>query len=693
MEGVSVCGLIASPLQSAICWKGKDMLKQLSRLERTRSIIIVGFAVLMAVSLIVFYAPGRNSSNLDPAKNTAVVAKVSGEEITVADVARLRDNYMQMFGGRVSMTQLGGYKRFVDGLVRDRVVAQEASRLGLAASDQEVADKIRKQFSDASGQFIGMDRYRQSVTARYGDVEAFERTVRDEIAQEKLKAFVTAAIKVSDKEVQDEFQRTHTDFDVSYAIISADKLAEKLQPGDDELRTYYDQHKDDFKINVPQKKIRYLYVDQAKVGDKLQISDQELREEFDKLSPENKQAGVKVQQIMLKVARKDLDAQVEQKAKDLIAKARAASPEASEKVFADLARGNSEDPATAKGGGYLPRPYRKNPNKVDGLLDRTIDMQVGEISDIPTRYAGNWYILRRGDSVPKTFAEAKPELLASLRNRKGYVAAAKLAERAETRLKETKDPQKVAQELAGEASMSSAEMVKETPFIKPGDDVPNIGSSQQFEAVVAPLNNANDVGSRTGVKGGFAIPMLVEKKEPRIPPFEELKTDVSKVVRAQRAKEQLEQKAKEFASSLGSAGDLKAAAEKAGFEAANEEGYKIGGPLGKAGTSPALNEALYGLKANEVTRTPIKIGDTFVVAGLTARRDAKLEDFAKQRTELTQSALSAKQNEVYEDYISAVQQRMKQDGKIKVYSDVLTALEESEPDVAPAPPNQFPIPQ
>ena len=139
----SVCALIGSPLQSAICWKGKVMLKQLSRLERTRSIIIVGFAVLMAVSLIVFYAPGRNSSNLDPAKNTSVVASVNGEEITVADVARLRDNYMQMFGGRISMAQLGGYKRFVDGLVRDRVVAQEAARLGLGASDQEVAQILK----------------------------------------------------------------------------------------------------------------------------------------------------------------------------------------------------------------------------------------------------------------------------------------------------------------------------------------------------------------------------------------------------------------------------------------------------------------------------------------------------------------------------------------------------------------------
>ena len=67
-------------------------------------------------------------------------------------------------------------------------------------------------------------------------------------------------------------------------------------------------------------------------------------------------------------------------------------------------------------------------------------------------------------------------------------------------------------------------MVKETPYIKPGDDVPDIGSNQQFEQVVAPLNNPNDVGERTGVKGGFAIPMLVDKKEPRIPDFDEVKT-------------------------------------------------------------------------------------------------------------------------------------------------------------------------
>src|SRR5215510_2617570 len=152
---------------------------------------------------------------------------------------------------------------------------------------------------------------------------------------------------------------------------------------------------------------------------------------------------------------------------------------ADEAAFSEAAKGNSEDPTTAPNGGFLDKPFKKDPNKVNDLYDRLADMQPGQMSDIPIRYHGNFYILRRGDTVTKTFAEAKPELLVSLRNRRGYGAAFQVAQKAKTRLQETKDLQKVAQELAGEANMSPAEMVRETPFIKPGDDVPDIGSNQQ----------------------------------------------------------------------------------------------------------------------------------------------------------------------------------------------------------------------
>lgn len=658
------------------------MLKQLGRLERSKSIIIIGFAVLMAVSLVIFYAPGRTASNIDPLRNTNVVAKVGSDTITVADLAMVRENYKQMFQGRISLAQLGGNERFLDSLISKHVISQEAQRLGLGASDAELADKIRKQFVDASGQFVGFDRYKESVTSRFGNIEKFENDMRDEIAQEKLRAFVSASVNVSDAEVEAEYKKRNSSFNVQYIVVSPEKLAEKIQPSDQELRAYFDAHQIDYRYQEPQKKVRYIYINTEKVGAKLQFPDKDIKAEFDLLKPPYNEAGVKVQQILLKVARKDLDAQVEQKAKDIIAKLRGPDGKTSEQAFAEAAKGQSEDPATATAGGFLAKPFKKTPNKVDGLYDRVVDMTPGDISDIPIRYNGNWYILRRGEAVPKTYEQAKPELLVSLRNRRSYQAAFQVAKKAHEKLQQTKDPQKVAQDIAAEANMSPGEMVKETAYVKPGDEIPDIGSNQDFERAIAPLNNKDDVGEATGVKSGFAIPILVDKKDPRLPDFEEVKSKVADAVKKQKSNEQLEQKAKDLAASLSAADGIKAAGEKEGFEAGSEDDFKLGSALGKAGTSTTLDDAIYALKSGEIDKTPIKVDANWVIVGVTKKVDADMAKFEGEKSTLKNTLISDRQNQVFEDYIAGVQQRMKQEGKITIYKDVMAVLEEDEEPAA-----------
>ena len=218
---------------------------------------------------------------------------------------------------------------------------------------------------------------------------------------------------------------------------------------------------------MPQKKIRYVFLDQNKAGAKVQVSDDELREEFQNVKPEFKSAGVKVQQIVLRVAREDLDADVQKKANDLVAKARGQAGTVTEEAFAELAKGNSEDAATAKNGGRVAGLVKKSTTNPDDPFQKTLDMQPGQVTD-PIKYKNAYYILRRGDSVPKTFEMAKPELLVSARNNRGYKIAQGIAQKAQDRLKETKDPQKVAQELAAEANMSPADMVRETPIRQTG---------------------------------------------------------------------------------------------------------------------------------------------------------------------------------------------------------------------------------
>ena len=657
------------------------MLKQLGRLERTRNIVILGFAVLMAVSLIVFYAPGRSAGSIDPSRNTELVAKVGSNSITVADLTRERQSYAR-FGPQM-MAQFGN-RAVLEGLINKYVILAEAERLGLSASNAEVSDKIRKDYTDSSGKF-DLEKYKKSVSETYGDVATFENDQRAIMSQRKLQAFLAASVNVSEEEIEEEYRRRNTSFDVSYISLTADKLAAKLQPTDEEMRSYFESHKEDYRFHEAQRKVRYIFVQTDKAGSKLQISEADLKEEYNKLDPKYKEAGIKIQQILLKVARKDLDQQVEQKAKDLIAKLRGPDGKGSEQAFGEAARGQSEDPTTARNNGFLLKPFKQNKNKVDGLYDRAVDMQPGDVSDIPIRYGGNWYILRRGDSVPKTYEEAKPELLTSLRNRRGYGIAFQLAQKIKARLTETKDPQKVAQEFAAGANMTPAEMVRETAYLKTGDDVPNVGVNQQFESTIAALNNLNDVGEIAGIKDGFGIPMLLDKKEPRIPEFDEVKTKVSETLKQQRAKEQLEQKAKDLIASLSGPGDLKAAGEREGFDSGLEEGYRRESTLGKAGSSEVLDDAIYNLKEGEVSKTPIKVDDKWVILGLVKRDNANMAAFGSDRDRIKQTMLRDRQTQVFQDFITAAQERMKREGKITIYDKVLTRLDATEPAAQPLP--------
>src|SRR5688500_3256130 len=160
------------------------MLKQLSRMDRTRRYLVMGFVFLMVVGLIVLYGAGR-SGNVAATQNAEVVARGRGGGVTAGDLAQVAENYRQMFGGRVSIAQLGGNKTLLEGLIRSRIINQEAERLGLGASDGEVRDKIVKQFTDASGQFVGLDRYKELVAARYGDLGTFEQELRNDIARDR----------------------------------------------------------------------------------------------------------------------------------------------------------------------------------------------------------------------------------------------------------------------------------------------------------------------------------------------------------------------------------------------------------------------------------------------------------------------------------------------------------------------------
>src|SRR6185369_5666473 len=264
------------------------MLKQLSKFERTSKVLILGFVAIMAVSLVLFFRPGGSSSAIEPAKSSEVVATVGGDDITLGEFATQKQNLQMQFsrfGGQVSLMQMGfSDDKILDGLIQRKIAVQEARRLGLEGSPAEVNDRIRKTFSDAAGKLTLVDSSGKLDMAKYeqrvGDIAAFERGIAEDIAREKLEAFVGASVRVSEEDLQADFKKKNTTFDLTYVLVSPSKVADKIQPTEDELKDYFDKHKTDYNILVPQKKIRYVFIDQDKSGQKLQIADKELHDEY-----------------------------------------------------------------------------------------------------------------------------------------------------------------------------------------------------------------------------------------------------------------------------------------------------------------------------------------------------------------------------------------------------------------------------
>lgn len=663
------------------------MLKQLSRLEKTRNSIILVFVVLMALSLVLFYAPARNNQRDEVlTRSQETVATVGGDTITLGDVATRQENvakqYAQFGGGSFTPP----VKSILDGEISNSLVRQEAQRLGLVASDVEVANSIREQLKAGGLDPKDNAAYRRVIVENFGSVEKFEQSERDRLTQGKLSAYLTGGAQVSENDVVDQFKRQNTSFDLVYVPVTTASVSATLKPSDDELRRFFESNKQPYYISTQQKKIRYLFINQAKVGEKLDIPEADLRAEYDALPADKKQKGVEVQQIVLKIGDPKNEAAVAEKANNFVQQARKDGGKASEQAFGDLARGNSQDQATATNGGKLRSLVRENPNNPTDPYQQVLDLEPGQVTD-PIKFGSNYYILRRGESVPKSFEDAKPELLVSLRNRRAYKAAADLAQRAAERLKAEKDVAKVAAEFAPQANMNASEMTRETGFIKPGDDVPNIGVAPQFEQGIEPLKEVGQVGERTPIKDGFAVPVLLETREPRDADFDEVKDRVAAAYKLDQAKAKLEQIANDIAANANSPEALRAAATKYGLKAADSKAYKTGAPLGDpaaGANSAAIGDAVFNLKSGETTKTPIKSGDDYYVVAAVARTEASMDEFAKQRDSLVETALSTEQNQIFSDYLSNLRQKAEKDGRLKIYQEALAKLDRT----AAAPANQ-----
>ena len=639
------------------------MLKFLSGRHRSRNLFLIFFVFLMTVSLIGLFSAGVSGG---PAKlfgskggNDSTIARVGSYDVTLKEFKDTLNGFSRQISqgqGRSGMQSLTATyalygQQVLDGLIREKLIRYEADRLNLNATDEEVESRLKQAFNP----WPGPEQYREMITQRGMTPVQFESSLRANIAAEHLRSYVTAAVQVSPQEVEDDYRRTNTKYTVRWVEVNPDTLKAKVTFTDADLRAYFDAHKDDFKVTTEQRRARYIFIDSAKAGEAVQVSDEELKDAF---NPESDLKAVRVSQIVLDV------------------------PKAADKKPAANANTNAGD--------NTPDPEEAVRKKAQELADRAkgANGQPGEdFAKLAREKGDKYYVFKATELRNASFEEAKPALLRDARARKGYSEAVNIANQAAQRFKETKDAQAVVNEINQQRGVQVAS-VRETPFFTQSDTPAELSDLPALASAIFELQNTGDVGDSVNVKDGFAVPQYVERRDPHDPTFEEAKAKVEQRYRDDRAQQLAEQQARQIGQAK-TLDEMNQIATSLGLRPDERQNVGESDSIGPM-TTEAGRASVYRLGVGQITTEPLKTeSGHYMVIGMKERKDADMgEAFQKEKKSIEQRLLDEKRNVVFSTYLAELQQKLKADGKIKVYQDriddAMDALA-AQPGTAPEP--------
>src|SRR5436190_357266 len=465
--------------------------------------------------------------------------------------------YRQSYGANVDerlLKQRGIDQRIVQQMIQQEAALAEAQRLGIAASDAEVRERILSlpAFQD-NGQFIGDQRYRQLLAMQNPPMRPseFEDQVRRSIVAEKLQAAVTGWITVADKDVETEFRKRNEKVKLAVVNFPADKFREGLSVGDDELAKYFNDHKDQYRVGE-KRKVRYLTIDQEAMRAKATVTGQQIERYYnDNIQQYSTPEQVRASHILIKTAGKaEEDEAAKKKAGDLLAQVKKGAD------FAELAKKNSQDEGSAVKGGDL--DFFPRGQMVPEFDKVAFELQPGQISDLVKSQFG-YHIIKVTDKRPattKSLAEVRSQIEDQLKFEQAQTAAQKLADEVASELKKPSDFDKVAR-ARGLQTGESGLFAQDEP-------IAGIGMSPAVGQAAFSLKEG-EVSDAVRTPQGYAFVTVTGHQDAYLPKLDEVKAKVRDDVLKQKAIE----KARTTAATVAAAaktGDFDKAVKAAGLE-------------------------------------------------------------------------------------------------------------------------------
>jgi peptidyl-prolyl cis-trans isomerase D len=601
-------------------------------------------------------------------------ARVNGETIPYNDYYRalknVEDMYRQQFGGQFTpemAQQLNLPTQVINMLVDQRLLTQEAQRMNLSASPEEVRKKLMEipSFTE-NGKFIGMELYNRYVTGPLGYTSAseFEADLGREIALQKMESALQNSVLVSPKAVDAEYRRANENAKVRYVLLPSAPL-ETVNVTPAEVEAYYKARQSEY-THGEQRKIRYLLADYAKIRADVKPTDAELRRAYESSTNDLKRPGAaRVQHILIKSepgATPQADAAAKAKADSIVAQLRGGAD------FAALARQNSEDPSSSGNGGDM--GWVEMGMTVEPFERAIFSIPLNQISD-PVRTTEYGYhivkVLERRAETVQSFEDARPALAARVANDMARDIAKAEINRVNAQIKAKKPGTVDAFVALATGRLTS----NDSGWFGRAEAIGGLGNNAPLSQWVFAAK-ATDVSDPIGTPRGVAIAFVEGTRPAGVSTLDDVREKVTQDAKRQKAAEAARQ---QLAAVMAGAPSVDAVAAKGSTRPPQEVAVSHQGNVpGLTGDTSAFVNAVMAANVGQV-QGPIAVGDGAVAFQVVEQKKVTSEELAKNRLSYADRLREQQARQLR----SVLVERLRKGAKVEINDEI------TRPTTTPAP--------
>ncbi len=388
------------------------------------------------------------------------IATVDGDRILADQVdreaERIKQTLENIYGANAAhlLKTINLREEALERIVENRLINEEAQRIGLRISKAELQEKIASQPAFLVDGHFNFRQYQAVLRNNFNMVpNEYEAEMRTEMTQDMLRNMVSEAVPVSDSGARHVFDLRSESLSLAYIEVPYQNFVAGISPTETQVGQYYQAHQEAFR--EPERiKIDYIHYDPMVLASDFKPTDKQIEQFYqDNLKsrfthPDEAHAS----HILIRVsptASADQWAQAKKKAEEIFRKLKKGAD------FAKLAKEYSQDPGSRDQGGDL--GFFSREQMIKPFADAVFAMKPGQIRIVKTTFG--YHVVKLDALRPAhvdTLAEARPRIIAILREGQG------------TRLAREALDQDISSALSGESLADIAKKrglsMVETPF-------------------------------------------------------------------------------------------------------------------------------------------------------------------------------------------------------------------------------------